>query len=325
MRRNCVKGSVRSMKGLELARAYYEQCGKPMLAEQFPELTDRIAVGLFGSGSECYGFDDAVSRDHDFEPGFCIFLPGEDVIDENTSFRLERAYARLPKEFEGCYRSLLTPVGGKRHGVFRAADYFKERCGSADGRLDLGQWLTTPQYVLSELTNGEIFSDPSGLVTTIRERLNAMPEAVLFKRLAGNLLLMNQAGQYNYARCLKRGEKAAAQLAANEFVNASLQKVFLLNRVYLPYYKWSFRALHSLPLLSETAEALELLLEKGNDEADSVLKNAAVEDVCRRVVKELLAQGFSGSDDPDLEKQASLVNRKIADPEVRNLDILSAV
>ena len=145
------------------------------------------------------------------------------------------------------------------------------------------------------------------------------------KKRLKNLLLMNQAGQYNYARCLKRGEKAAAQLAANEFVNASLQTVFLLNRVYLPYYKWAFRALRLLPLLGETAEALELLLEKGNDEADSVLKNAAVEDVCRRVAKELLVQGFSGSDEPDLEKQASLVNRKITDPEVRNLDILSAV
>lgn len=313
------------MKGLELSRAYYERYGKTMLEEQFPELTGKIAAGLFGSGSECYGFDDEVSRDHDFEPGFCIFLPGEDLVDENTSFRLERAYARLPKEFEGCYRSLLTPVGGKRHGVFRTTEFFHDHCGSPDGRLDLRQWLTTPQYVLSELTNGEIFTDPSGLVTSVRERLSAMPEAVLLKRLAGNLLLMNQAGQYNYARCLKRGEKAAAQLAANEFVNAALQVIFLLNRVYLPYYKWAFRALRSLPLLSGTAELLEILLEKGNSEEDAALKIRAIEEVCRLVKEELLAQGFSDSGDPDLEKQASLVNRKIADPEVRNLDILSAV
>ena len=179
--------------------------------------------------------------------------------------------------------------------------------------------------MLSELTNGEVFSDPSGLVTDIRERLSSMPEAVLLKRLAGNLLLMNQSGQYNYPRCLKRGEKAAAQLAANEFVNAALQAVFLLNRVYLPYYKWSFRALRSLPVLKETAEPLEMLLELGNGEEDSLRKTEAIEAICRLVKEELIDQGFSDSDDTDLEKQASCVNRKISDPEVRNLDILAAV
>ena len=54
------------MKGLELSREYYEKFGKPMLTENFPELLDKIAVGLCGSGSECFGFDDELSRDHDF-------------------------------------------------------------------------------------------------------------------------------------------------------------------------------------------------------------------------------------------------------------------
>ena len=41
------------MKGLELSRAYFEQFGRPMLEEQFPGLLPYLAVGLFGSGSEC--------------------------------------------------------------------------------------------------------------------------------------------------------------------------------------------------------------------------------------------------------------------------------
>ena len=81
------------MNGIELARAFYLECGKPMLEEQFPQLKDRIATGLVGSGSECFGFDDEISRDHDFEPGFCIFLPGEESVDRKTAFALERAYA----------------------------------------------------------------------------------------------------------------------------------------------------------------------------------------------------------------------------------------
>ena len=86
------------MKGLELSRAYYEQYGRQMLEEKFPQLLPHIAVGLCGAGSECYGYDDDISEDHDFEPGFCIFLPEENEIDRQTAFRLERAYAALPRE-----------------------------------------------------------------------------------------------------------------------------------------------------------------------------------------------------------------------------------
>ena len=62
------------MKGLELARKYYEEYGIPMLENEFPETRKYLAVGLVGSGSECLGYDDKISQDHDFEPGFCIFL-----------------------------------------------------------------------------------------------------------------------------------------------------------------------------------------------------------------------------------------------------------
>ena len=64
------------MNGLELSRAFFEECGRPMLEESFPSLLPYLAAGLCGSGSECFGYDDALSRDHDFEPGFLLFLPG---------------------------------------------------------------------------------------------------------------------------------------------------------------------------------------------------------------------------------------------------------
>ncbi len=54
------------MQGLELTRLFFEECGRPMLEEQFPDLLPFLAAGLFGSGSECFGYDDEISRDHDF-------------------------------------------------------------------------------------------------------------------------------------------------------------------------------------------------------------------------------------------------------------------
>ena len=58
------------MKGLELAEKFYYEYGENMLNDNFSHIKNHIAVGLVGSGSECFGFDDEISRDHDFEPGF---------------------------------------------------------------------------------------------------------------------------------------------------------------------------------------------------------------------------------------------------------------
>ena len=125
------------MKGLELSRQFYLECGAPMIARDFPELESLIAVGLVGSGSECFGYDDILSEDHDFEAGFCIFLPDESIVDSRSAFLLERAYSKLPREFKGYNRSLLSPVGSNRHGVIRISDFLSERTGSPDGKLGI--------------------------------------------------------------------------------------------------------------------------------------------------------------------------------------------
>ena len=193
------------MKGLELAKAYFTECGLPMLERDFADVLPYLAAGLCGSGSECFGFDDEISEDHDFEPGFILFLPGEDIIDRRTAFLLERAYAKLPKEFMGYRRSLMQPAGGSRHGVIRTADFFTDKTGNADGRFSLHKWMTVPEYALAEAVNGEIWLDNLGEVTALRERLSFYPEDIRLKKLAGHLLLMNQSGQYNYTRCIRHG------------------------------------------------------------------------------------------------------------------------
>lgn len=313
------------MNGLELSRAYYEQYGEPMLRERFPQLMPLLAAGLAGSGSECWGYDDEISRDHDFEPGFSLFLPGEDVVDRRTAFALERAYAALPKEFMGVKRAMLAPVGGARHGVLRTADFFREKTGSVDGNLSLMEWLALPEYLLAEAVNGEIFADGLGEVTAIRDRLRHRPADVRLKKLAGQLLLMGQSGQYNYRRCLLHGETGAAQLAVAEFVKSAMAAVFLLNDIYQPYYKWSFRAMRALPRLSITAELLEYLLTTDNEEETASEKYAVMEGIAADIIGELQAQGLTQAVCGDLEKHAYSVNDRISDAQIRNLHILAAV
>ena len=313
------------MQGLELAWAYYSQFGRPMLDKQFPELLPHIAVGLFGSGSECFGFDDELSRDHDFEPGFMLLLPGEDVVSRRTAFLLERAYAKLPREFMGLRRGLMQPVGGPRHGVMRTADFFTDKVGSPDGVMTVSQWMDTPEYALAEAVNGAVFFDGSGEVTAIRQRLSTWPEDIRKKKLAGHLLLMAQAGQYNYARCLKHGEKGAAQLAVGDFVRHSMSAVFLLNGAYQPYYKWAFRAMRGLPRLSLLAELMEYLLTTDNDGEMAAEKEKVIEGVAADVIAELRRQRLTKVDCGDLEKHAYSVNDGIADGDIRNLHILTTV
>ena len=309
------------MKGLELSRRYYFCYGEKMLKEQFPQCLDEVACGLFGSGSECYGFDDEISTDHDFEPGFLLLVSSD--VDENTFFQLERAYSKLPREFEGYKRGMLSAVGGHRHGVFRTSEFFLEKTGSPDGELSLSQWLTIDENCLAEAINGEIFYDGKKEVSRIREKFSRMPSDVMKKRLAGNLLIMAQSGQYNYPRCLQHGQKAAAQLALNEFVKATMKVIFLLNRSYMPYYKWSFKALRNLPVLSISADILEYLLTGDFQEVGT--RQAMVETLGQLVTEELIRQGLTRRKDSDLEKQAYAVNDTIEDGELRNLNILAVI
>ncbi len=313
------------MNGIELSRAYFQAFGAPMLEQDFPELKPLLAVGLLGSGSECFGYDDEISRDHDFEPGFCIFLPGEDLVDRPTAFRLERAYAKLPREFMGLKRGLMAPVGGARRGVLRTREFFTDLVGTPDGHLSNDAWLHTPENALAEAANGELFFDGLGEVTALRQRLAVYPEDIRRKKLAGQLLLMAQSGQYNYRRCLSHGEKGAAQLAVAEFVRSTMSAVFLLNRRYQPYYKWSFRAMRELPRLSLEAELLEYLLTTDNEEAMAEAKADVIEGIAADVIDELMEQGLTRASCGELEKHAYSINDGIQDGEIRIRHILSAV
>ncbi len=313
------------MRGLELSRAYFEAHGKPMLEGQFSELLPYLAVGLFGAGSECFGYDDDVSKDHDFEPGFCIFLPGEALVDRRAAFALERAYAKLPKEFEGFRRAQISPVGGSRRGVLRTEEFFRATVGLEEESLTFDRWLTLPEQSLAEATNGEVYFDNYGEVSRIRKALAYFPEDVRRKRLAGQLLLMAQSGQYNYLRCLKHDEPASAQLAVCEFVKSTISAVFLLNRRYQPYYKWSFRALRDLPKLSDLSDHLEWLLTTGNEPEQAEVKYDAIEQIASDVISELTEQELTKAICGDLEKHAYSVNDSVSDAEIRNLHILATV
>ena len=305
------------MKGLDEARKLYEDFGRELLHRRFPTFEARIAVGLAGRGSECFGFDDALSRDHDFEPGFCLWLT--DADDLRIGEALAEAYRELPIRRAGA-RSRLGEVN---RGVRRIGFFYRRAIGSERAPKDWREWLNLPSWALAEATNGEVFRDDLGEFSAIRETLlHGMPEDVRRKKLAARLIAMAQSGQYNYGRCLRHGEEGAAMLALADFVRECCGAIYLLNRAHMPYYKWALRGMERLPLLGEKREAFSFLLTAENDEAGQELKRGVVEDVCAGVIRVLREQGLSAGAWDYLEPHAFAVQETIGDPALRGLHIM---
>lgn len=312
------------MKGLEIARSYYREYGEKMLVEQFGDVLDRITVGLVGDGSECLGFDDEISVDHDFEPGFCLFVDEQD--EREFGFRLERAYAKLPKEYMNLSRSIMSPAGGNRRGVIVTEDFYEKHLGIKTAPGELYDWIRIPESYLSVASSGEIFKEGKGKFMEVRHVLKeGYPEDVRKKKLAARLAFMGQSGQYNYARCVLRGESGAAQLALYEFVTNAVGAVYLLNKTYCPFYKWAFRGMRELPTLSDLELPLTYLLETGNDKADFEVKQGIIEDVATALITEMKAQSLTDAMCNNLDTHAYSVTDKIKDGFLRNMHVMDGV
>ena len=307
------------MKGLEEARKFYEEAGAEMISRNFGDLENRIAVGLVGHGSECFGFDDQTSRDHDFETGFCIWLTKDD--EEKVGFRLMRAYDKLVKSVNGERADRVVENGFQ--GVFVTGDFYRRYTGCDGAPKTWQDWLYTNSAYFAEATNGEVFRDDLGEFTKIRnEILHGMPEDVRAKKIGSCSLKAAQSGQYNYARCLAHGEEGAAMLALFEFVTNAIELAFLLNRKHCPYYKWALRSMDGLDKFAELKQPLEYLLTADNDKAGQSVKKAIVEDISLALANEINAQFDLGVEGGFLEPYAYAIQKRIKNSDIRNLHIV---
>ena len=307
------------MKGLEEARKFYEEAGAEMISRNFGDFENRIAVGLVGHGSECFGFDDQTSRDHDFETGFCLRLTKED--EEKIGFRLMRAYDKLVKSVNGERADRVVENGFQ--GVFVTGDFYRRYTGCDGAPKTWQDWLYTNSAYFAEATNGEVFRDDLGEFTKIRnEILHGMPEDVRAKKIGSCSLKAAQSGQYNYARCLAHGEEGAAMLALFEFVTNAIELAFLLNRKHCPYYKWALRSMDGLDKFAELKQPLEYLLTADNDKAGQSVKKAIVEDISLALANEINAQFDLGVEGGFLEPYAYAIQKRIKNSDIRNLHIV---
>ena len=305
------------MKGLKLSQKYFMDLALPLIERDFGQCMDRIAAGLVGDGSECFGFDDFISRDHDWGPNFCIWLTHEDYTA--VASKLQSLIDSLPETYEGFGPRRRSQWDEGRFGVFEIGNFYRRFIGL--GRLPeaLHEWLILPENNLAACTNGSVFLDSLGEFTRWRKRLlEFYPEDVRRKKIAARCMNAGQAGQYNFSRCVRRSETFSAQYAETKFCADAISMVFLLNRRYTPFYKWMHRAVIELPVLGKWLHGKISALVKSSDFKE---KEIFIEEISIALIKELASESLTDSSGSFLPDHGTAIQRTIKDKTLRERNV----
>lgn len=246
------------IRALDLLEEFYEHVAKKSLYERFGALAPNVAVGLVGEGSECFGFDDDISMDHDWGPGFCIWLTADDYNHVGTD--LQKWYDSLPTSYKGYERKNIN--GANRVGVWCMDDFFRYFTGYANVSEVTSDdaVLRISEESMACLLNGRIFDDPRGEFSQKRQEFyNLFSEKIWNIKLAYSLINLGKFGQYNYPRTMKRGDYVTAQIILYKYIEELLKFVHYINHVFPPYYKWlkkSASGLDKLAVLADLTNAL---------------------------------------------------------------------
>ena len=174
-------------------------------------------------------------------------------------------------------------------------------------------------YPLSTVTNGKVFMDNLGKFTEIREGLlKHYPRDVQLKKIAACCMQVAQSGQYNFPRSLQRGQYVAAHHALDQFIEHFSSIIYLLNKVYKPYYKWEHEGLKRLPLMGRTThQAMEkiVLLDYKEDPNHVIFE---IEELCKKLIGILRSRGLTTSKSDFLLDHGPEILKRIEDPELKN-------
>ena len=298
------------LTGLERAEIVAKYTSE-FIKVKYPDLYSRICLALVGVGSECLGFDDEISEDHDFSSRCQLFLDDSDYKTYKSN--LESSLKIFCKDLE----SLASNLKDVNVEIMPISNFYKYYTLFENGPKTESEYRKVPMDLLCVATNGKVFLDNLGKFSEIRNRLlNFYPEDIRLKKIAFQLNKMAQSGQYNYSRMIKRGDTVSANIAQGEFIKHYLEFVHLLNKKYMPFYKWSYRSACSLEILGNfTQENLKKLSEASIYEKESI-----IEKICLTVVNTLNELGLSHSKIDFLTYQAEEVRKNILNPSLRNED-----
>lgn len=252
---------------LESSRRFYENKVRPMLKEYFSEYEEVIAVGLAGEGSDCFGYDDFISRDHDFGTGVCLWLRDEDYEKFGTA--LSEKYEML---VDAVPDNNLSVRLRQRRGVMTIHDFYSSilwiDADTDNTVITDSDWTNMDHNCVATAVNGEVFRDDLGLFTAYRNKLLLYyPDNIWRQRIAEALHKFALSMQVNYARCMARDDTVAARLCHMEGLEAAMELFFLLKKIYKPYYKWTYRRLCELDKEGRFSRLIKTLADEPGDKS----------------------------------------------------------
>ena len=308
------------MQGIEIAEKYFNVYGDELF-RKFGDLKTRVAIGIAGSGSECLGFDDMISRDHDFSAGFSMWLTDEDF--QEYGIELNREYQKLPKDFLGVQIQGNGLFASEKFGAIAMTNFFQKTIGFPTVPWEWQQWFYTPSQNFLEATNGTVFLDELGLFTEIRRQIkDNFPRDVRLKKLSAHLALMAQSGQYNYMRMAKHSGAIHSEIAIHEFIKHSLQVLFLLVGEFAPYYKWQFKTISKIEKVSTIYNKIEDLIMLSCEDKNIQAKFNIIESISADIVKMLKEQQLSFITSDYLENHSVEVLKNIENTEIKELHLM---
>ena len=234
------------IKTYEFSRKFYEDHVAQLIRNDFGEYEGRIAVGIAGEGSDCFGYDDFMSRDHDFGTGVCLWLTDEDMKKFGNLLSIK--YNELAQSQPGFN---LSERLQERRGVMTIHSFYSNilelDCDTDNVFLSEADWLMLNHACIATAVNGEVFRDDLGKFTAFRKLLlDYYPDRVWRIRIAEELHKFAAGLQVNYARCMTRQDVVAANLSKLQGIESAMQLYYLMKRSYPPYYKWTYRRLTEL-------------------------------------------------------------------------------
>lgn len=304
---------IKPTSGLELSKKYFEEYGRPLIEGKFKQYANRIAVGLFGEGSQCFGFDDDLSMDHDFSPEFNLFLTKEDF--ENIGEELQCEYQNLPDIFMGIQRNNSPEALGRR-GVFENEAYIQTLTGLKHPPVTEADFLSINEMSLFLLKHGVIFEDKLGKFSQLRNQyLQYYPDDFWRKKLAQAMASFSQYGQYNYSRMIERKDQVTANICLSHFMEETMNLMYLLNKEFAPYYKWKFKGLNNLNIQKEIPSLLNKISQSQED-SDTIKKY--IEEIAEQIMQYLLDEYYI------FEKDTYLIRHceDILNPKIKLVNLL---
>lgn len=254
---------IKWKSNLERSEAFYNDYGKKMIQEQFPQYSDRIAVGIVGEGSDCYGFDDYISADHDYGLGFLMWLTESDY--ELFGKELEDAYSHLLKEHALDLKK--NNFLEQRRGVKTINEFYGNILGVQGNFEEEANFSLEgiSEYRLSQAVNGKVFVDQMGVFTKVRNRLwEYYDEPLWLKKIAVEMHDFSAYAQSNYPRAMARMDYVTASICVVKAMESAMNLIYLLNRKYAPYDKWKVKGLEGISVLNEMLDIIKRIPFIGN-------------------------------------------------------------